>query len=377
MGKKLNILFLVRGFGIGGIAKVNIGMINKIDKDKFNVHVLYVYEGILMDDLTNDIVISKLGPKLKLKSLINGFYVIKVINYIKRHKISLIHTIHAELYAVGAAAAHFTNIKHVRSQPNFIRRHEKLNAKTLKILPFERWTDKYITYQYASAEDLSLAGINKNKIETIRGFSKPEELLFFNDIKDIRLELNIPKENKIILAMHRMVNKKGYETFIDMIPYIVKHRPDVTFLLVGDGPLRKKYEDRVEALGISQYTIFTGFRKDIANIIKQIDFGIYPLADTAAMGTVIRAGKILITKKHSTMDEYIIDGETGYLVPEENPEAYAKYALMLLNDEEKLRKMELKQKKYVLNNFNGAKNINKLENIFTELCREATSGISI
>ncbi len=166
-----------------------------------------------------------------------------------------------------------------------------------------------------------------------------------------------------------MVEKKGYETFIDMIPHIVKKYKNVTFLLVGDGPLRKKFEERVESLGVSEYVRFTGFRKDLANIIKQIDFGVYPLADTAAMGSVIRAGKVLITKRNSSMDEYILDGETGYLVSEEKPEVYAKYALILLQDEEKLIEMENRQKQYVISNFDGVKNMRRLEEIFIDLCR--------
>lgn len=375
MNTKINILFLVHGFSIGGVEKSNIRMINNINKEKFNVHVLYINEGILMNDLTDEITISKLGSVLKLNSLVNVNYIIKTMKYITQNNIKIVHTIDPVLYMVGATAAHFTNIKHVRLQPNFIRKHEKLNCRTLKITPFEKWTDMFITYQYASAKDLNLAGVKKEKIVTIHGFSRPEELLYFNDIKDIRTELNIPKGNKIILAMHRMVENKGYETFIDMIPFIINDYPNVTFLLVGDGPLRHTYEDKVKELGVSKYVIFTGFRKDLANIIKQIDFGVYPLADTSAMGAVIRAGKVLITKKNSSMDEYIVDGKTGYLVPEDNAKVYAKYALKLLCNPKLLLKMEENQRNHVINNFDGIKNMRKLESIFISLCNNKTTGV--
>lgn len=369
MNKKINILFLIHKFTMGGAQKANISMVNNINKEKFNVHVLYINEGILMSDLTYKIKISKLGSVLKLKSLVNVKYTMKTMKYIKQNNIEIVHTIDPILYFVGATAAHFTQIKHVRTQPNFIRRHERLNTRTLKYTPFEKWTNKYITYNYASAEDLQFAGVAKEKIETIYGFNSYDEFLNYKPISNIKKEFKIPSNNKIILAMHRMVPRKGYETFIDMIPYIIKEFDKVTFLLVGDGPLRKEYEDQVQNLGISEYVRFVGFQKNIANIIKQIDFGVYPLADTAAMGPVIRAGKVLITKKNSSMDEYILDGETGYLVPEEKPEVYAKYALILLQDEEKLREMENKQKQYVISNFDGVKNMRRLEEVFIDLCR--------
>lgn len=375
MDKRINILFLVSKFDMGGVQKANISMINGIDKNKFNVHVLYILEGMLMDDLNvEDIKIIKIGNKLELKSIETIKYIGRVIKYIKKNNIEVVHTIDPMFYLVGATATKCTGIKHVRTQPNFIRRHEKLNTKTMKVLPFERWTDKFITYQYGSAKDLKLAGVGKDKITTIHNISKIEDFLYFNDTIDIKGELGIPIENKIILALHRMVELKGYETFISMIPYIVKEYKKVTFLLVGDGPLRQQFEEQVKTLGVEEYVIFTGFRKDLSNIVKQVDFGVYPLADTAAMFQLILAGKVLITKKNSSMDEYIVDGKTGFLVKDDTPESYAKYSLKLLEDDDLQEQMEKNQYQHVLDNFDGKKNIKRLENIFESLCRK-DSGI--
>lgn len=375
MHNKTNILFLVHGFSMGGVQKANVKMINEIDKNKFNVHVLYVEQGMLMEDLTENIIISKLGSVLNYKSPVNVKYIFKIINYIRRNKIEIIHTIDPVLYFVGAVASHFSQIKHVRTQPNFIRRHERFNTRTMKFTPFESWTNKYITYNYASAKDLQLAGVRKEKIKTIYGFNSHDEFLNYKPISNIKEEFKISDNNKIILAMHRMVPRKGYETFIDMIPYIIKEFDEVTFLLVGDGPLRKEYEDQVQNLGISEYVRFVGFQKNIANIVKQIDFGVYPLADTAAMGAVIRAGKVLITKRNSSMDEYIIDGETGYLVPEDKPEIYAKYVLKLLANPKLLFEMESNQWEFIYDKFDGEKNIKKLEEIFLNLCIKSNKQI--
>jgi glycosyltransferase involved in cell wall biosynthesis len=220
---------------------------------------------------------------------------------------------------------------------------------------------------HASGKDLELAGVAPAKIYVTYGYSSLEEYSDFNAYTDIREEFNIPYDNKIILAMHRMVAKKGYETFIDMIPYITKDYDKVTFLLVGDGPLRSEFEKRVNDLNVQEYVRFVGFRTDIINIFKQIDFGVYPLADTAAMGGVIRAGKILITKKDSSMDEHIIDGLTGYLVPNDTAEAYASYALKLLKDDKLLKRMESEQLRFIQDRFDGKKNIRKLEELFVHL----------
>jgi glycosyltransferase involved in cell wall biosynthesis len=371
LNEKINLLFLVSKFDIGGVQKVNISMINGIDKMKFNVHVLYLKEGILKNELEGrEITIARLGDKLKLKSLINIKYINRVIKYIKKNKIEIVHSIDPVLYIVGSTAAHFTKIIHIRSQPNFIRRHEKLNAYTMKILPFEKWTSRYITFNVASKKDLQLAGVSSKKINIIYDYSKHEEYVNFEKLTDVKKEFNIPTNNKIIFAMHRMVLKKGFETFIEMIPYVIREYKNVTFLLVGDGPLRDELEKKVINLKIQDYVRFIGFRTDIINIIKQIDFGVYPLADTAGMVTAIRGGKVLITKKNSSMDEYIKNGETGYLLSNDTPEAYAEYALRLLNDEMLLKCMENEQMNFIRERFDGNKNINELENILIKLYEE-------
>lgn len=375
MYNKTNVLFLVHGFSMGGVQKVNITMLNNIDKKKFNVHVLYIESGILKEELTENLIISKLGSVLNYKSPSNIKYIFRIVKYIKKNNIKIIHTIDPVLYFIGSIAARISKINHVRTQPNFIRRHEKLNTKTLKITPFEKWTDRYITYNYASAKDLELAGVKKEKIETIYGFNSHDEYLNYEPISNIKEEFKIPINNKIILAMHRMVPNKGYETFIDMIPYIIREYNEVTFLIVGDGPCREEYEQRVIKLGISNFVRFVGFQKNIANIIKQIDFGVYPLADTAGMGAVIRSGKVLISKKDSSMDEYILNGETGILVSEENPREYSKYVLKLLKNSNELLKMESKQIKFVQEKFDGEKNIKKLEELFYSLCYSSNKQI--
>lgn len=368
--KKINILFLVSNFDIGGVETANVKMINGINKDKFNVHVLYIKKGVLMDELIeSNIKILKIGNRLSLKSFSNLYYVLKIYRYVKLNKIDIVHTIDPVFYIIGSVASRLAEIKHIRTQPNFIRRHEKLNTKTLRILPFEKWTDKYITYNNASRMDLQFAGVNEQKIVTIYGYSKHKDFLFYNDFQDIRDEFGIPEENKIILAMHRMVPKKGFEIFIKMIPYIIKDYRKVTFLLVGDGPLKKELENLVRKLKIQEFVVFTGFRKDIVNITKQISFGIYPLADTAGMGTVIRSGKVLISKENSAMDEYIEHGYTGFLSPDDVPESYAKYALTLLKNDKLLKSMEKKQREFIKSKFDGNKNMEKFEDLITSLIK--------
>lgn len=368
MCEKINILFLVSKFDIGGIQKANISMINAINKEKFNVHVLYIQDGILRQDITNEVIdMVQIGKVLKLKSFININYILKTIKYIKQNDISIVHTIDAILYVVGATAAHFTKIKHIRSQPNFIRKYEKLNTKTLKILPFERWTDKYIAFNRATKQDLYMAGVPMEKIQVIYNYPKIKNKDDEYSCVDIKEEIGVSPNTKLVCSIGRLVKGKGLEVYIRMIPFVIKKYINVVFLIVGDGPLREELSQMCRELKIEKYVYFLGFRTDISNIVQQITLGVYATDESAGMIDIPMRYKVLISRQSNIMKEYIIDGKTGILVKSDEPEDYANSVLKLLRDETLLNYMEVNTKKYYKSNFDGDKNMKVLEDIIINL----------
>jgi len=359
---------LVAKFDIGGVQRVNINMINAIDKEKFDVHVLYIQDGVLKQDITNQAIkLVQIGEVLKLKSFMNIKYIFKIIKYIKQNNISIIHTIDSILYMVGSTAAHFSKIKHIRSQPNFIRKYEKLNVRTLKILPFERWTNKYITFNKATKQDLHIAGVSLEKIHVLYNYPKTNSSEDEVSYDDIREKISVSKNTKIICSIGRLVEGKGLEVFLKMIPFIIEEYDNVIFLIVGDGPLKEKLTKISKELKIENYVYFLGFRTDISNIVQQITLGVYATAESAGMIDVPADYKVLISKQSEIMGEYVIDKKTGILVKSDEPKDYASSVLELLNDEELLNDMEANTAEYYKSNFDGYKNMRAFEDIVIDL----------
>lgn len=359
---KINILFLVHKFDIGGVQKVNVQLIKLIDKDKFNVHVLYIKDGAFKEKVESDkIEINKIGNKLKLYSPINLLYIYKTIKYIKRHKIDLVCSIDQVMYIIGSISSKLAGAKHIRFQPNFIRKFEKLNSKTLKYLPFEKWTDLFICFNKATKSDLIKAGVSEKKIEIIYSFT---ELIDdkINIDNDIRAEFNIPSNKKIVCSIGRLVEGKGFDIFLRIIHQINASYSKIHFFVIGDGPLKDELIEMSKKLKITNIT-FTGFRSDIEKIIPQINIGIYPNSDSAGMINVAIGGKVLISNKSDIMSEYIQDGETGFLIDSFNVVEYANKVISLLSDNELLRKMEIETKRFYSNKFDGTKNIKIFESL--------------
>ena len=75
----------------------------------------------------------------------------------------------------------------------------------------------------------------------------------------------------VVLAAGRLVTQKNHARFLDAAALVAAARPDVRFLLVGDGPLRGALEEQVRALGLGARVTLTGVRHDVPALLRRAD----------------------------------------------------------------------------------------------------------
>lgn len=354
--RKINIAIMFEGLGTtgaGGVVISSLYLIKRFNPKKFNFFCVYYEEGIFsIDIVSNNIIPIKLNlslplpvnaePKipfyLKIYRRIKQMYFIlfsafKLIFIIRHNKIDVIHTMHFTNYASASIASHITGIKHIRTQPNFINTKEKLNAKTFKWTPFAKWTDFFITYQFYARDDLLKLGVPINKIYVQKNRFNIRKNIETPITSDIRKEFGWDADVKIVCSMSRLVREKGLETFVKMIPHIIKEYTNVKFLILGEGPIKEKLIARCLELGVYDYVFFPGFRIDKENIAKQVTLGVYPTSDTVGMIDIPIYGNVLISKYSEAMEEFIVDRKTGYLIKGDDPIDYASAVIKLLKDD--------------------------------------------
>lgn len=76
-----------------------------------------------------------------------------------------------------------------------------------------------------------------------------------------------PKGNKSIVTVGRLDYLKGFDRLLDVWEIVAGNFPDWTLVVIGDGPLKKEYEDRVHALGLDMQVKFLGNRSDVKSIL--------------------------------------------------------------------------------------------------------------
>jgi len=167
----------------------------------------------------------------------------------------------------------------------------------------------------------------------------------------LRAELGIGAGEPVV-GMVANLNRevKGVRYFIEAIPLILRNVPQTRFLLLGDGRLKPQLEARVRELGVGDRVIFAGFREDIGRF--------YPLMDISTLTSLSEGLSISILESMSFglpvvatwvggNPELVRHEETGFLVPPQNPPAFAEAVGNLLRDPSRCRIMGSKAREVV------------------------------
>jgi glycosyltransferase involved in cell wall biosynthesis len=137
----------------------------------------------------------------------------------------------------------------------------------------------------------------------------------------------------VLLSVGRLVEKKGTDILLDALALLP---PELHWRLVhvGGGPLRKTLQARAEALGLDKRITWSGA------LAQQQVIALYRGADLFALASRIAGdgdrdglpnvlmeaqsqGVACVATDVSAIHELIIDGQTGLLVPPQDPQALA------------------------------------------------------
>jgi glycosyltransferase involved in cell wall biosynthesis len=149
-----------------------------------------------------------------------------------------------------------------------------------------------------------------------------------------------PNASKVVGMVAEFSDYKDYPTFIRAAQKVTARRHDVSFLAVGGG----------KNLGTCQRLVsrgdrsirFLGERKDVEEIVKQMDVGVLCTFSEGISNSVMEymaAGKPVVVTDGGGSSELVVDGEHGFLVPASDPKAVARRLEFLLDHPSEARRM--------------------------------------
>lgn len=92
---------------------------------------------------------------------------------------------------------------------------------------------------------------------------------------EVRRELGLEK-CLTIAHVGRFMPEKNHMFLLDIFADVHRQRPDAKLLLVGNGPLMEKIQDKVNALELRESVFFLGVRDDVHRLWQAVDVFVLP-----------------------------------------------------------------------------------------------------
>ena len=171
------------------------------------------------------------------------------------------------------------------------------------------------------------------------------------------------RQNKgSLLFVGRLVEKKGLRYLIDALPLILKKHPQASLRIAGDGPEKGTLQLQSKRLGINDHVRFLGAvkNKSLPDLYRTADVVVFPSViagggDREGFGLVLVEALgcecATVVTDLPAMQDIIVDGKTGFVVPQKNVQKLAEKIVSLLDDPEMGRSVGKEGRRFVVERY--------------------------
>jgi glycosyltransferase involved in cell wall biosynthesis len=144
------------------------------------------------------------------------------------------------------------------------------------------WISRYVTHGLAASKlaAAELFGENWRRDGRFQTLEYGLDLQPFQesiDRDEVRAEFGIPIEGAVVGHVGRFDRAKNHRFLLEIARAVGTSRPDVHFLLIGDGPLRTQIENQARKMDLSSNMHFVGVRTDVPRLMRGVmDLFLFP-----------------------------------------------------------------------------------------------------
>jgi glycosyltransferase involved in cell wall biosynthesis len=341
----ITIFFVDHASAIGGAQRSLLLLLDHLDKQRWSPHLGCVPGSLEAHALAAGIPTHLLrlprlrrSPRFPLDWLAGARAIARLAHQIQADLL-VANTVRASFYCTLAShLSHVPFVWHMRdfwlseTRPRWILA-DALGKRTLC-----QAASLVIANSTATARHLPHAG----KLQVVLNGIEVEK---FNPspgaAREFRHRFNIPQNSQLVGMAGRMRPWKGQERFLHMAQQVLTVAPDTHFVLVGGDPFNmdSHYErDLIRLarnLSIGDRVTFTGHLEDVRPALAAMHIFVHP-GDPEPFGLVnleaMASGKPVVAFDHGALPEIVLQGETGVLVPPEDPAHLAHAVIGLLKD---------------------------------------------
>src|SRR5699024_8872397 len=297
----------------------------------------------------------------------------------KKEKPDIVH-VHTPIAALlGRIAAKMAKVPNIFYTAHGFYFHENMSRLNYKLFyNIEKYAARFFTdYLFTQSEEdgqLAIADnfLPKERITIISNgvdVNKKFNPLYIDNkkLEDLKSEFDIQPNDKVITFIGRLVEEKGIFDLLEAFDQI--NSTNIKLLVVGEASSseRDQYTKTKLSEVKNKNVIFTGYRKDIPEILTLTDIYCLPSYREGMPRSIIEAMAmecaIVATNIRGSREE-VDHGKNGYLVNLKDPLELSEVLFNLTNKEEILEHFKLEARKKAKNLYDENKVVNVQLKIF-------------
>jgi len=360
---KVRVLHVIPNFGPGGAERLLVNLLEEFDRERFQVAAVSLYPetGTILEREIREKGLEVYyfnkhkGPDLRM--------IRELWHIFRDFRPDVVHT-HRYVLRYTLLPAFFC---HIPVQVHTV--HNVAQKEVDRVGKFVHW----LAFRWAGVVPVSISQEVAVTVRNLYG-KNIETPVIYNGIPTGRFFAysNRKDENNNIILLHvgRFSPQKNHKLLIEAFALVVKECSKLRLWLVGDGELKSDIEKLVVQKGLQSYVSFLGIRADVAELLGQCDIFVLPSDWEGVPLTILEAmaaGKPVIATAVGGVPELVKDGETGILIPPQDPQALVQAILKLATNSELGEQMGQTGQKRAQEQFDISRTAREYESLYLEL----------
>jgi glycosyltransferase involved in cell wall biosynthesis len=283
-------------------------------------------------------------------------------------QVDILHCHGPRDHLLSVVAARLGSVKHVvRTKHN----HNRLKSGFLSRFLYRKCS-KIVTVSEHVRQVLIKDGIAPGAIETIYTGIDNHQFTPRPPVKTVARDLEITEDELVVGCVSSLHVRKGIQEILEAFKLLRESMPETKIRCLLVGKKWQRWSDVAAELGIEEDVIFTGFRRDVANLLSILDVYVLPSRDEALGTSILEAmamGLPVVASNVGGIPE-ALRNEAGVIVSPKDPVGLAKAMKTLLEDHHRRTKLGENARERAKVDFSLETMVDRTADLYEQLMRE-------